>query len=152
MAISFKTFPWISIYCGDCRRYNYKRHGFRRGRASAPSLFIYSGDSHHLDLRFQASIISSLAISTSSAVGNSDGSAAQFYTDTGFCLWILLLTGHDNKSYTEHTDRFWPSSMLVSRANKSVLKVSLLNMLCCKPPHPPHPPPPRVILHPRQAV
>lgn len=123
----FQDIPMnLSIYCGDSRRHNYKSHGFRRrGRADAlppPSLFICNGDSHHLDLRFQASIIPSLAISTPSVVENSHASAAWSCADTGFCLSILLHTGHDNKSYTEHADRFWPSSMLVSRANKPALK------------------------------
>lgn len=124
--LSLKTFPWISLFLGDCRRYNYKSHGFR-GREKAdvlppPSLFICTGNSHHLDLRFQPSINPSLTISTPSAVDNSDPNAARSYTNTGFCLWILIHTGHDNKSYTEHADRFCPSSMLVSRANKPALK------------------------------
>lgn len=126
LTVSFKTFPSISVDCGDCSRYNYKSHGFkRRGRADAlppPALFICVGDSCHLDLKFQASIIPSLAISASSAAEKSDASAAQSYADTDFCLWILLRTGHDNKSYREPVDQFWLSSMLVSRANKPTLK------------------------------
>lgn len=124
--LSLKTFPWISVFLGDCKRYSWKSHGFRRREKadarSPPSLFICPGNSHHLDLRFQPSINSSPIISTPSAVENSDASAAQSYTDTGIWLWILLHTGHDNKSYTEHADRFCPSTMLVSRANKPALK------------------------------